>query len=200
MPSRNCKYLEAKNFINTMIVGLRSIHIYVFFVPEAFKNLPDAFWDLARITAIINNSQDSKHELGFCCFIFLIFFGDVGVVTRFSQRRFDTQTALRTAAFIRSYTQKGLRKEKLLQTDASTHREAFVQRGCYTHTSFQTPKLYTKMLHSAACTHRRLYTQTRSHTHTNRRFLHIETIAQNSFWRQKFSSPRHKIRQAGIRA
>ena len=149
----------------------------VFFVPKTFKNwLTPPNWRLlgpVRITAIINNSSDSK-RLSLDCFLFHIFFWDAGVVMHFC-----TDTLLQTddvthrslyteqLLYADTLTQRGLCTEKLLHTDAFTQR--FSRKETFTHRSFCTPMLYTTMLlHSAAFTHRWLYyafTHSRFHTH-----------------------------------
>ena len=175
-----------------------------------------AFWGPARITAIINNSNNSKHlSLVFWvsfCLEMLVRWRVLRRCASTNRRRY-AQQPLHRAAFMRtcSYcTQRGLCTEKLLHTDAFTHRgfhakklldaEAFTQRRF-----IQSSKM---LLHSAAFTHRRVSTQTPFHTdafahrrfHT-RKLLHKETFAHNSFYAQMFSSPPpQKNRQTCIRA
>ena len=158
-----------------------------------------AFWGPARITAIINNSNNSKH----LSLVFWVSFCLEMLVRwpRFAPMRFYKQTTLRTAAF----TQGSLHAHVLLlYTERFVHREAFTHRRLYTQRlsckeafrrrSFYTATLYTKFKDAFA--QRSIYAQTRFHTdafahrrfHT-RKLLHKETFAHNSFYAQMFSSP-----------
>ena len=176
----------------------------VLFVPKPSKKLAkhsqtDAFWGRARITAIINNNNDSKHlSLDFLVSCFL---GDVGVVTHFTQIRFYKRTALRTAALTQSahaLTQRGLCTGKLLHTDAFTHRgfhaknflhtEAFTHR-CFTQRCFCTAQhLRTDELHA----HRRFYIQMLSRRSFYTEIpLHRAVFTQRSFSRLQKKANRY---------
>ena len=153
-----------------------------------------AFWGPARITAIINNSNNSKHlSLVFWvsfCLEMLVRWRVLRRCASTNRRRY-AQQPLHRAAFMRtcSYcTQRGLCTEKLLHTDAFTHRgfhakklldaEAFTQRRF-----IQSSKM---LLHSAAFTHRRVSTQTPFHTDAFAQTLsHTEAFTQRNLCTQQ---------------
>ena len=176
-------------------------YLLCFFVPKTFKNwLTPPNWRLlgpVRITAIINNSSDSK-RLSLDCFLFHIFFlrcwcGDA-FLHRYAStnRRRYAQKPLHRAAFIRRYA----------YTERFVHRETFAHRRLYTEVFTQRnfyaqEFLHTYALHDDAFAQRsiyaqmallRFYTQPLSHT---QKLLNRETFAQNSFY-AKNSPPQKK--------
>ena len=164
----------------------------MFFVPRAstywLSTVQTAFWGPARITAIINNSNNSKHlSLAFWvsfCLEMLVRWCVLHRCASTNRRRY-AQQPLHRAAFMRtcSYcTQRGLCTEKLLHTDAFTHR------GFHAKKLLDAATLYTKFIKVQRCfctaqhlrtdafPHRRLSTQT---------LLHTDAFTHGSFYTKK---------------
>ena len=184
-------------------------HIYrVFFVPKTFKNwLTPPNWRLlgpVRITAIINNSSDSK-RLSLDCFLFHFFLrcwcGDA-FLHRYASanRRRYAQKPLHRAAFIRrySYTERFVHRETFAHRRLYTeglHAKKLLRTGVFAHLCFTRRCFCTAQhlrtdgftLHTGAFTHSRFHTQ---------KLLNRETFAQNTFYAK--NSPPTKKRQTGI--
>ena len=118
-------------------------------------------------------------------FLVSCFFGDVRVVTHFTQIRFYKQTALRTAAFTQSahaLTQRGLCTGKLLHTDAFTHRGFHAKN--FLHTEAFTHRCFTQR---CFCTAQHLRTD---ELHAHRRFtyrcFHAEAFTQRYLCTEQF--------------
>ena len=150
LSKKHCKYHallpRATNLVNT-----------VFCCPEGLQKSA-RFWGLARIRAIINSSNDSKHF-------------DVGVVTHCTrtQRRFYKQTTLGTVAFAQSssYTEALMRRcsytERFVQREAFTHRRLYIHSKRLLHTGAFTHWCFVQ---GCLCTAQHLRTVAFVHTHT----------------------------------
>ena len=158
-------------------------YLLCFFVPKTFKNwLTPPNWRLlgpVRITAIINNSSDSKRLSLDCFFVSYFFFEMLVWWCIFAPIRFYKQTTLRTEAFTQSsfYTQIRLHREVCAQRNFCTqtplhrgfHAKKLLRTGvfahlCFTRRCFCTAQHlrtdgFTTLLHTAAFTHTEAFKQ-----------------------------------------